>query len=327
MTSSLIKVLAACAAGVLGCVAPAGAQDQAFPSRPLRLVVPYPPGGTIDTVARILSPRIAATLKQPVVVENRPGGGTIIGTDAVAHAAPDGYTMLMGSNSAFTIAPHLQAKLPYDTLKSFAPITMLLSLPNVVAVPANAPYKTLADLLAVARKEPGKLSYASFGNGTTAHLSGESLKASAGVDIQHVPYNGSGAEQTSIMRGDVAFGFDTVTNVLPRVRGGQMRALAVTSRRRATALPNVPTAAEAGVPNVDVTAWIGLFVPAGTPAAAQQQLGQAVAAAMADEEVKKRIADFGADVYPLGATEVRQLITEESTRFAGLIKRANIRVD
>src|SRR6218665_1242166 len=236
-----------------------------YPGRPIKIVVPYAAGGTIDSMARLLSPKFQPELGQPVLIDNRPGAGTMIGADAVARSEPDGHTLFMGTNSAFTITPHIMDKLPYDPLRSFAAIGTMATLPNLIVVKPDAPYQTLADVVDAARRGE-KISYASFGKVSTAHLSGEAIRVAAAIDIAEIPYKSGPQCVQAVLAGQVSMGFDTTFGSVQRVKQGQLRAVAITSATRSPDLPHVPTVREAGYPSAELVAWVGLFVPAPTPA-------------------------------------------------------------
>ena len=243
-----------------------------FPSKVIKIVVLYAAGGTIDQMARILAPKLGTLLKQSVMVDNRVGAGTTIGADHVLRSDPDGHTIFMGSNAAFTISPQLLAKTPYDPLKNFAAIGTIASFPNLILVKPDSPFKTLADVVDAAKKSPGSLSYASFGIGSTAEISGEAIKAAAKADITEVPYKSGAQCVQAILSGEVSLGFDTAVGSVSRVKSGQLRAIAVTSAKRYGELPQVPSITEAGFPSAEMVAWVATFVPANTPVAAQKTL-------------------------------------------------------
>ncbi|MCL1961515.1 MAG: tripartite tricarboxylate transporter substrate binding protein [Desulfovibrionaceae bacterium] len=295
-----------------------------YPARPIKMVVPYGAGGTIDLIARMLSPRLNELLGQPVVVENRPGGGTTIGAAQVARAAPDGYTVFLGSNAAFTISPQIM-KVPYDPVASLTAVGMVSSFPNLILVKPDSPLKSLDDAVRAARAQPDKLSYASFGIGSTAQLSGEAIKVAADLQIAEVPYK-SGAECVqAVLGGEVAFGFDTVIGSVQRVKQGQVRALAVTSAQRHPDLPQVPSVVEAGFPGAEVTAWIALFVPANTPPDVQRKLAQALQQALADARTQQKLAGLGVEVAKLDGPATMSLLRQEYVRFGKLVEKAHIR--
>lgn len=294
-----------------------------FPSHPIKLVVPYGAGGTIDLMARLLGPKLHALLGQPVVVENHPGGGTTIGAGQVARAEPDGYTLFLGSNAAFTISPQI-LKVSYDPLLSLTALGMVSSFPNLILVRPDSPFKTLGDVVRVARTTPGKLSYASFGIGSTAQLSGEAIKVASAVNIVEVPYK-SGAECVqAVLGGTVDFGFDTAIGTVQRIKQGQVRALAVTSAQRHPDLPQVPSVVEAGFPSAEVTAWIALFAPSSTPADVQRKLSQALQQVMADPDTRRQFADLGVETSKLDGPATMSLMRHEYVRFGKLIEQAKI---
>jgi tripartite-type tricarboxylate transporter receptor subunit TctC len=268
----LIGFIAACSTAMA---------QTAYPSKAVTLVVPFPAGGALDIVARALADEMRKHLGQPVIVENRAGAGGTVGSAVVARAAPDGYTILLGSVATHAIAPSLYRNLSYDALKDFVPITQVTTSPLLVASSAQLNVASLPELIATVRAQPGRLNYASTGNGTAVHLAGEMLKSTANLDVVHVPYKGGGEAITALMTGEAAYMVVNVELVLPQVRGGKVRALAVTGSRRLAALPDVPTLREAGIAGAEVTTWFGLFAPAGTPKATVDRL-QRDAAADAD---------------------------------------------
>ena len=320
---------AATAAAAALLPAPAHAQPSdaaAWPAKPIRWVVPFPPGGAMDVIARTLGERAGRTLGQPFVIENRPGAGGNIGADAVAKSPADGYTIMITSIGMATNKA-LYAKLSYDPVKDFAPISLLAVVPNVLVVNANSPDKTVADVIAHAKREPGKLTYASAGNGTSIHLAGEVFASMAGLNLLHVPYKGSGPAVTDMLGGQVDLMFDSITSAAPHIQAGKLRALGVTSAKRSAALPNVPTIAEAGVPGYEVSPWFAVFAPAGTPAPIVQKINAALLDAMKQPDTKARFDAIGAE--PIGSTPA-QLAThldKEMARWGALIKERNIRMD
>jgi tripartite-type tricarboxylate transporter receptor subunit TctC len=298
-----------------------------FPSRPVKLVVPYGAGGTIDIIGRMLAPKLSALLGQPVIIDNKPGAGTTIGANEVARAEPDGHTLFLGSNSAFTISPQVIPKVPYDPLRSFAAIGTLASFPNIILVPPSSPYKTLADVVQAARAKPGTLSYASFGIASTAELSGEAIKIASGIDITEIPYKSGAQCVQAIVSGEVSFGFDTAIGSVQRVKAGQLRALAVTSTSRLPALPDVPSIADAGFPDSGVVAWIALFAPAATPAPTLKKLEAAFQQLAQDPEVQKRLTEMGIELSHLNGEATMQVMRHEYVRFGKLIEKAKIRAE
>jgi tripartite-type tricarboxylate transporter receptor subunit TctC len=253
--------------------APAAAQG-GWPARPVRIVVAYPPGGGIDVMARQIAEKLTAAWGQPVVVENRPGANTIVATDAVAKSAPDGYTVLMTTDATFSINPHLYAKLPFDTQKDFIPVTMLVLLQQLLVAHPSLPAGTLAELIALAKAKPGTINYASYGSGSQPHLSGEMLKYKAGIDLVHVPYKGISLAVPAVMAGEVQLTFAGIATSMPQLKAGRIKALATGGAARSPLLPQVPTFAELGYPEVETHAWFGLFVPAGSPREAVTRIHQ-----------------------------------------------------
>jgi tripartite-type tricarboxylate transporter receptor subunit TctC len=251
--------------GALVAVVAACASAQTYPTRPIRLVVPFPAGGTTDILAREVGDRLSRSFGQSVVVDNRPGAGGNIGSDLVAKSAPDGYTLLMGTVGTHAINPSLYTRMPYDHVKDFVPIILVAGVPNVLEVTPSLPVNSVADLIKLAKEKPGQLNFASSGNGTSIHLSGELFKTMAGVDMTHVPYKGSAPALTDLMGGQVQLMFDNLPSSLQQIKAGKLRAIAVTSAQRAPALPNVPTIAESGLPGFEASSWFGLLAPAGTP--------------------------------------------------------------
>ena len=276
-------------------VLPAGAAfaQPAYPSKPLRLVVPFPPGGPTDIVARPLAQLLAQALGQQVVVDNKGGAGGAIGADAVAKALPDGYTLLMGTVGTQAINAALYKKLPYDALKDFTALGLAASAPVAVVVNAAAPYASVAELIAAARQAPDSINFGSAGNGTPGHLSGELFASAAGIKIKHVPYKGSAPAVTDLLGGQIPLMFDPVQSVLPHVQGGRLRALAVTSRERSAALPQVPTLAEAGVRDADAQAWWAVFAPAELPAAETALLRQHIERIVRSDAFRDRLGNLG----------------------------------
>lgn len=303
---------------------PAMAAD--YPSRPIKVVVPYAAGGTIDAMARVLIPKLQAILGQPLVVDNRPGAGTMIGADAVARAEPDGYTVFMGSNAAFTISPQVMGKVPYDPIRSFAAVGTLASFPNLILVKPDSPYKTLGDVVQAAKKGEN-ISYASFGVGSTAQLSGEAIKVSAGVNITEIPYKSGAQCVQAVLAGEVSYGFDTAIGAVSRVKQGQLRALAVTSATRLPDLPNVPTVVEAGYPSAEVIAWVGVFLPAASPAPIKHKLATAMQRVMDDPEVKAQFAKLGVEVKFVDGEATMRMMRQEYVRFGKLVEAAKIRAN
>lgn len=312
------------AALALAC-APAVALAQAYPSKPVRLVVPYSPGGGADNAARILATRLSTTLGQTVVIDNRPGGSGMIGAQAVAQAEPDGYTVLYDA-SAYAVNPALR-KMAFDPAKDLVPVSLAVTVPNIFVVPPNAPYKSVQEFVDYARRNPGKLTYASYGAGSAAHLIGELLKNQAGIDLLHVPYKGGAPALTDLMGGQVDSYFSNAASGMSYVKSGKLRALAVTSSKRMAAMPDVPTLAESGFKDFEVLEWNGFFVPKGTPKEVVARLAKEVQAAVKDPATRQKLQGLGLD--PVGSTpeEFGRFVQSEMTRWAGLVKSNRITVD
>ena len=295
---------------------------QAWPSKPIRLVVPFPPGGLIDNMARLLAPLLQRELGQAIVVDNKPGAGGNLGAAEVARAAPDGYTLLMAS-PPLTISPALYPALPYKP-EQIAPIGLVGRVPNVLLVNPASGITSLKDLLARAKAAPGKLNYASNGNGTSLHLSAELMKAGSGSFITHIPYRGAAAAVTALIAGEVDMMFENLPSVLGQIQGGRVKALAVTTARRSKALPDVPTMAEAGLPDFDVSAWFGLAAPAGLPADVQARLEAALANAARDPAALAEMERRGAEVGFLGSTAMARFMTADAARWKQVAAYARI---
>ena len=317
-------------AGIVGFIGlmvagPAAIAQTAYPSKPVTLVVPFPAGGALDIVARALADEMRKHLGQPVIVENRPGAGGTLGTGIVARAAPDGYTMLLGSVATHAIGPGVYRNLAYDALKDFAPITQVTASPLLVASSATLNVKTLPELLAAVRAQPGKLNYASTGNGTAVHLAGEMLKSAANLDAVHVPYKGGGEAVTALITGEAAYMVVNVELVLPQVRWGKARALAVTGNRRLAALPDVPTLREAGVAGADVTTWFGLFAPAGTPKAAVDRLQRDAATSL--QALTERFAAQGDEAIGSTPEQFAAFVRAEHAKWGKVIKDSGVKIE
>ena len=306
---------------------PGIALAQAWPSKPITYIVPFPPGGTTDVLARILGQKLGAALGTTIVVENKPGAGGNVGSEFVAKAAPDGYTIMGGTISSHSINVSLYPKLPYDPVTSFQPITLIGTNPNILVVNASSPYKSVQDITAALKAKPGSLSYASAGNGTSQHLSSELYKYMAGVDMVHIPYKGSGPAIQDVMGGQVPMMFDTSVVAGPHIESGRLRALAVTSAKRAAVFPNVPTMAESGVPGYDVVSWQAVFAPAGTPRPIVDRLHAEIAKILQEPEVRDRLAKLGLDPSGMTPAELSAFQKAEIEKWAKVIKAANIKID
>ena len=295
----------------------------AFPERPIRLIVPFAPGGGTDLIARTLGARMSTELGQQVIIENRAGAGTIIGTDIVAKSAPDGYTLVIAS-FAHAVNPSLVSKLPYATDKAFTPVTLIGRGPNVLVVRADSPYKSVADIVAAARAKPGKLNFASQGNGTSAHLAGEMFMNLAKVDMVHVPYRGAGPALTDLLGGQVDMIFGTAAAVSSMVDSGKLRALAVTTPESSAAFKGVPTLG-ATVPGYAVESWYGLYAPAGTPAEVIQKLNAAAKKAARSPEFSKKVEQEGLAVVASDPAELDRYVRAEEARWRTIVKENNIK--
>ena len=271
--------------------APAFAQN--YPAKPIRILIAQAPGSATDTISRVVANRLSEALGQPIVIEARPGAGGAVGTEAAARSAPDGYTLFMANNSTHGSNPALYPKLPYDAVNDFAPISMVASVPYVLVAEPSLPVNSVQELIALAKSRPGKINYASAGNGSTHQFCGELLKSSAGIDLVHIPYKGSPPGVTAVMAGEVSVMFANLTDIGAQIRGGGLKPLAVTTLKRAELLPNVPTMVEAGVPDFEITSWFGLMAPAGTPAPIIARLNAETVKVLAREDVRSTLGAQG----------------------------------
>jgi tripartite-type tricarboxylate transporter receptor subunit TctC len=322
MARFLTRLLAALAA--LLTVAPAAAQ--AWPDRALRIVVAAPAGSSLDTLARVIGDRLKDRLGQPVVVENKPAAGGTVATGEVAKAPPDGYAMVLSFNGPLAFAPLLQ-KLPYDVQKDLAPVIITSSQPNVLAVNAQLPVRSLQELVAWGKANPGKLNYASVGNGSSSHLTMELLKATTGIDALHVPFNGSPPAVTATVQGETQMMFAVMQPLQAQIQAGKLRALAVTTAKRFPLLPELPTIAEAGYPGFEALAWNGLLLPAGTPRPVVARLNAEVNAILKQPDVLKKMNDAGFDLIGGTPEDFGRLIAGESERWAPVIRKVGLKVD
>jgi tripartite-type tricarboxylate transporter receptor subunit TctC len=302
-------------------------QAQTYPAKPIKLIVPFPPGGGTDLFSRTIGQKLAETLKWVVVVENKPGVGGNLGVEQAAKAPPDGYTVVMGQTSNLAINPTLFPKLPYDPIKDLTPITLVASAPLVLVVAANSPFKSLADVVAAAKAKPGDITFASPGNGTVAHLTGELFQNAAGVKFQHVPYKGSSQALTDLMGGQVQIFMSSVPTALSQIKGGKLRAIAVTGAKRTSELPNVPTIAESGYKGFDATTWFGLLVPAKTPPEIVKRLNTEVNKILKDPEVRAKLASEGGDVLGGSPEEFATLLKADIGRWGKVVKDSGAKVD
>ncbi|VTU18091.1 Bug family tripartite tricarboxylate transporter substrate binding protein [Variovorax sp. RA8] len=318
------KLFAATAAGLLALAATA-VQAQDWPTRPIRIMVGSAPGGGTDAMARAVADRLGPLLKQPVVVENRPGVSNTLAADVTAKST-DSHTMVMGVVTAHAIAPHL-LKLNYDNNRDLVPVAFVGAVPNVLVIGNSVPADSVQALVKLAKQDPGKLNYATSGSGSTQHIAAEMFKDATGVDIAHVPYKGSGPALVDLIGGQVQLSFDTLPSVIGQIKNGKVRALAVTTAKRNAQLPNVPTLSEAGVPHVEMSAWYGIYMPAGAPKAVQDKVHDAVNQVLAMPETQTRLQAIGAEIAPMTQAQFAQFHAAEYKRFGELIKKNRIRLD
>ena len=305
----------------------ASAAEPAFPSRPVTLVIPFPPGGATDVNGRIIGQRLSKELGQPVVIENRAGAGTIIGASYVSKATPDGYTLLVSSGTTFTVNPAIRPNLPYDPVKGFEPIGIAGRLALILLANSEVPVKTVKQFVDYVKASPGKYSYASYGTGTTSHFAGETILHAAGLKMTHVPYKGSAPAMTDLMGGQVAFSVDTVSAAIPQLKSGKIKAIAVTTAKRSTLLPDVPSLAESGYPDIDMDSWLILAAPKGLPPEAKTRLEKALAATMADPDTRARLSAQGLEPVYSNAAAASELINRELPVMRAVAARANITAD
>jgi len=312
---------------VLLAVSAAGAAAQPYPTKPIRLVVPFPAGGTTDILAREVGQRLSLSLGQPVVIDNRPGAAGNIGSELVAKSAPDGYTLLMATVGTHAINPNLYARMPYDHVKDFAPVVLVAGVPNVLEVTPSLPVNSVADLIKLAKEKPGQINFASSGSGTSIHLSGELFKTMAGVNMTHVPYKGSAAAITDLIGGQVQVMFDNLPSSLPQIKAGKLRAIAVTSAQRAPALPDTPTIAESGLPGFEATSWFGVVAPAGTPPTVIARINADVNQWLQSPEAKEKLLAQGAVAAGGSPEQFAAYIHAETEKWARVVKASGAKVD
>jgi tripartite-type tricarboxylate transporter receptor subunit TctC len=298
-----------------------------YPNRPIRLIVPFAPGGSNDILARTLAQRLTSRFGQTVVVDNRAGAGGIIGVETTARSAPDGYTLVMGHIGTHAVNPALYKSLPYDAARDFTPVAPVASSPNILLVHPSVAASSVKVLVVLARSKPAQLNYASGGIGGSTHLSAELFKMMTGTDFVHVPYKGGGPALTAIIAGDVAMLFNNIVSAMPYVKSGKVRALGITSRQRSTAMTEVPTLAEAGVPGYEVVSWYGVLGPAGMPSAVVLRLNIAITAVMTSEEMRTRLAAEGVDIMKASPGEFAEYVKNEIAKWGKVIRQAGIRAD
>ena len=325
--SSFLFVLLLAAIAVL----PAGARGAepaaAFPSKPVRIIVPFPAGGPLDATGRALAQKLSEAWGQSVVVDNRAGAGGNIGTDLVAKSAPDGYTVVMGALSTHAVNPSLYPSMPYDAVRDFAPITLVALTPNVLVVHPSLPVNSVKELVAYAKANPNKLSFGSGSNGSAGHLAGELFKVETGIDVVHVPYKGAAPAMQALLAGDTQFMFDNLASSMPQVKAGKLRALAVTTAKRSSLAPELPTMAEAGIPGFDIATWFGLLAPAGTPPDVIAKWNADVVKILKSLDMRERLAAQGAEAAPTTPAEFAAFIAAEIPKYAKIVKASGARVD
>ena len=303
------------------------AQAADYPEKPIRLLVPAAPGGGADFVARILGVKLTEALGQTVVVENRAGASGTIAADNAAKSAADGYTLLMGQSTSVVIAPHLYKKLGYDTLRDLAPVTLVAQVPNILVVHPSVPARTVSEFIALARAQPELLNYGSSGNGAPSHLAGEMFKSATGVKMVHVPYKGAGLAVNGLIAGEIQVMFAPIVAVLPQVKAGRLRALAVTSAARSAAAPELPTLAESGLPGYEISSWFGLFAPANTPAPVIERLYRETAKALQSPDVRERFAREGAEPVGSSPADFTGYVRAEYAKYTRIVRDSGIKAD
>lgn len=314
-----------CAA--LATLTPSLAAAQAFPSKPVKLVIPFPPGGSLDNVGRLIAQKLSEAWGQQVVIENKPGAGGNIGADAVAKSPPDGYTVVMGALSTHAVNPSLYRTMPYDAAKDFAPISNVAITPNVLIVSVKSPIHTLPELIAYAKANPGKVNFGSGSNGSAGHLAGELFKIDTGTDVMHIPYKGGAPALQALLAGDTQFMFDNLANAMAQVKGGTVRPIAVTTAQRSKLAPDLPTMAEAGMPGFDISTWFGLLAPAGTPPEVIAKWNADVVKVLNSPEVREKMLAQGAEPSPTTPAEFAAFIAKERDKYAKIVKASGAKVD
>ncbi len=321
------RPLLAALIGLAGALLAPAAIADAYPSKPIRFVVPYPPGGPLDTIARLLGQKVSESVKQPVVIENKAGAGGNIGADFVAKSPPDGYTLLMGAVATHAINPSLYARMPYDAARDFVPVTQIASTPNVLIVHPSIAASSVSEFIAHAKANPGKLNFGSGSTGSAGHLAGELFKATAGVDMAHIPYKGAAPAMQDLIGGQIHLMFDNLASALTQVRAGKVKAIAVTTAKRSTLAPELPTVAESGVPGFDISTWFGLFVPAGTPPEVVARLHAEFTRALAAPDVRERMLKLGAEPVGNRPEEFAAYIRAEAEKYARVVKASGAKAD
>lgn len=305
----------------------AAAHAQTYPAKPVRMIVHFPPGGPTDMVARVVAQKLGDAWGQQYVIDNRPSAGGIIGVELVARAVPDGYTLLFGTGGSMAIMPAIGKKLPYDVDKDFAPISLVVINPQILVFHPGFPPNTIKELIAYAKERPGKINYASVGPGSPNHLGIELLKSMTGIDLVHIPYKGTAPAMTEVLAGQVSMLFNSMPTVIPHVKSGRLKGVAVGSAKRSPAMPDTPTVAEAGVPGFDYVTWYGMFAPAATPKFIIAKLNAEVAKILGDRELAQRLAVQGAEPAPTTPEQLGRYMREEQTRWRKVIKNANLKLE
>jgi tripartite-type tricarboxylate transporter receptor subunit TctC len=322
---TLILTLIRVAAGALLAIFAGSAAAQAYPSKPIRLMVPFPPGGSTDIVARIVAQKLGSQLGQPLVIENRGGAGGTLGTAVVAKAAPDGYSLVVGTTSTHVVAPSVYQKLEYDPVKDFAPISLMAVTPYLLVVNPNVPAKSVKELVELLKAQPGKLNYASAGVGSTTHLAMEMLKGVSQTYALHIPYSGNGPAGTAVIAGQVEILFGSLPAVLPHAKSGRVRALAVGTPKRSPSLPDVPSVAESGYPGFDASLWLALMAPAGTPAPIIERLNKEIVAAVSSKETSETLDKNGAEPVTSTPAELAAMVKDGVAKYAKVVKDAGVK--
>jgi tripartite-type tricarboxylate transporter receptor subunit TctC len=321
------RILATLAVAAFAALAPGLAWPQAYPGKPVRLIVPFPPGGSTDIVARIVAQKLSERLGQQVVVENRGGAGGTIGTDVVAKSTPDGYTLGVGSTSTHAVAPSVYTKLGYDPVKDFAPISLVAVSPYLLVVHPDVQVKSLQEFVAYVKARPGRLNYASAGTGSTTHLAMEMLKSAGGLYIVHIPYNGNGPAGTAVIAGQVDALFGSLPAVLPHAKSGRVRPIAVGTPKRSPSLPDVPTVAESGFPGFDASLWLSIMAPAGTPPPVVERLHKEIVAVIGSPDAADALAKAGAEPLTSTPAELGGMIKDGVQKYAKIVKQAGIKTE
>jgi tripartite-type tricarboxylate transporter receptor subunit TctC len=322
------KILALLLSVVACALAPTEALAQAaYPSKAIKFIVPYPPGGPLDTVARLTGQKLSERLGQPVIVENKAGAGGNLGAEFVAKSAADGYTILMGAVATHAINPTLYKKMPYDAEKDFQPVTLLVSTPNVLVVNPSVKASSVKEFIALAKAEPNKLNFGSGSNGSAGHLAGELFKSMAGVEMTHVPYKGGAPAMTDLLAGQIQLMFDNLANAMPNIKSGKLRALAVTTAKRSAFAADLPTIAESGLPGFDISTWFGIFVPAGTPKEIVSKLNDEFNRAIRSADIKEKLDAMGAEAVGNTPEAFASFVKSEAAKYADVIKKSGAQVD